>query len=109
MAASVKVPTYKALQWPMLKAIEALGGSGTSHEIDAKVAEIAGLSEEQLAVLHGEGPVTEVNYRLAWARTYLKAAAERPSSCVNRLQGMAPPPVPHLLSLRRPAPPTPRW
>lgn len=29
-------------------------------------------SEEQQAVLHGGGPQTEIEYRLAWARTYLK-------------------------------------
>jgi restriction system protein len=30
------------------------------------------LTEEQQAVLHGDGPTTEIEYRLAWARTYLK-------------------------------------
>lgn len=31
-----------------------------------------GFSDEQLAVLHNEGPRTELEYRLAWTRTYLK-------------------------------------
>jgi len=31
-----------------------------------------GFSEAQQAVLHNEGPETEIAYRLAWARTYLK-------------------------------------
>jgi restriction system protein len=30
------------------------------------------LSEEVLAVPHGDGPTSEVEYRLAWTRTYLK-------------------------------------
>jgi restriction system protein len=59
--------------WPTLQAIQALGGSGSIHEIDEKVAEVVGFSEEQQAVLHKDGPQTEIEYRLAWARTYLKA------------------------------------
>jgi restriction system protein len=74
MPGTTSVPSYKALHWPTLVALKVLGGSGTIGEIESKVAEIAGLADEQLAALHGEGPDTEVNYRLAWARTYLKAA-----------------------------------
>jgi len=46
----------------------------TIEEIDGKVAELAGLSDEQLEVLHNpdKGSQTEVEYRLAWTRTYLK-------------------------------------
>jgi len=50
----------------------AIGGSGTIQEIDAKVADLASLSDEQLSVLHGAGPATEFAYRNAWARSYLK-------------------------------------
>lgn len=31
-----------------------------------------GFSQEQLAVLHNDGPRSEIEYRLAWARSYLK-------------------------------------
>ena len=31
-----------------------------------------GLQQRAAAVLHHDGPGTEVGYRLAWARTYLK-------------------------------------
>lgn len=41
-------------------------------EIDERVIEEEGFSEDQLAVLHKEGPQSELAYRLAWARTYLK-------------------------------------
>ena len=58
MAPPTNVPSYKAFHWPTLKAVEALGGSGTIREIDGKVAEVAGLSDDQLAVLHGDGPDT---------------------------------------------------
>ncbi len=59
---------------PVIQALKALGGSGTVEEIDNKVAEIANLSDEQLEMLHNadKGTQTEVEYRLAWARTYLK-------------------------------------
>lgn len=66
------VPPYHFLMWPTVQALRALGNSGSNQEINDKVAEIAGLTEEQLQTLHGDGPMTEVNYRLHWARTYLK-------------------------------------
>lgn len=58
--------------WPTLKAVEAAGGSGRIVEIDEKAVELKSFSEEQQAVLHGVGPRTEIEYRLAWARTHLK-------------------------------------
>ena len=58
--------------WPTLRAIDALGGSGNIHEIFERVVELERYPDEQLAVLHRNGPETEIEYRLAWARTYLK-------------------------------------
>lgn len=71
-ASSVQLPTWKDLLWPTLEAIKDLGGSGTIQEIESKVAPLLQLTEERQSVLHKDGPDTEVNYRLAWARTYLK-------------------------------------
>ena len=70
----INVPTYDALMNPVLKALKELGGSGTIHEIDAKASELARLTDQQLEVLHNpeRGSQTEVEYRLAWTRTYLK-------------------------------------
>lgn len=69
----VKVPTYDQLMNPLLRALKELGGSGTIEEIDNKASEIAELSDAQLEILHDEkGSQTEVEYRLAWARSYLK-------------------------------------
>lgn len=68
-----KVPTYDKLLIPSLKALQALGGSGTIEEINEKVYEIANLDEETLNIPHKEdGVQSEVDYRLAWARTYLR-------------------------------------
>jgi len=68
------VPTYDQLMNPTLKALHDLGGSGTVEEIYGKVVEITGLMDTQLEILHApeRGTQTEVEYRLAWARTYLK-------------------------------------
>ena len=68
------IPTYDAFMNPVVQALRALGGSGNIEEINNKVAEIINLSDEQLEILHApdKSAQTEVEYRLAWARTYLK-------------------------------------
>lgn len=68
------LPTFDQLMNPLLNALRSLGGSGSIEEIYAKTVEIAGLSEDVLSQLHDpeKGSQTEVGYRLAWARTYLK-------------------------------------
>jgi restriction system protein len=70
----VNMPRYNTFMNPVIQALKELGGSGTIEEINAKVAEIVGLSDEQLEILHNpdKGGQTEFEYRLAWARTYLK-------------------------------------
>jgi restriction system protein len=60
------------MHWPTLQAAIALGGSASIAELDAAVIEREQFSAEQQDVLHGDGPQTEIQYRLAWARTYLK-------------------------------------
>ncbi len=67
------IPTYDQLIMPTLKALIELGGSGSIEEINEKVYEIAHLPEEILEIPHNDTSVqSEVDYRLAWARTYLK-------------------------------------
>jgi len=70
----VQVPTFDTFMNPVIQALKSLGGSGTIEEINDKASEIAGLSDEQLEVLHKpeKGGQTELEYRLAWTRTYLK-------------------------------------
>jgi restriction system protein len=69
-----QVPTYDQLMNPTLQALKSLGGSGTIEEIYNKVTELVGLTNKQLEVLHDpeRGGQTEIEYRLAWSRTYLK-------------------------------------
>jgi len=73
MKKNVKVPKFYEMMKPLLRAMKLLGGSGTIEEIDNKTIEFMGLSDEILAILHTEnGNQSEVEYRLAWTRTYLK-------------------------------------
>jgi restriction system protein len=59
--------------WPCLQATRELGGSATGREMNERAMELAGLSEAQQAIPHGtESRMSEVEYRLNWARTYLK-------------------------------------
>lgn len=70
---NINLPTFDELFIPTLKALVELGGSGTIEEINTKVYEIANISDDILQVPHGEeGTNSEVDYRLAWSRTYLK-------------------------------------
>jgi restriction endonuclease Mrr len=64
------VPSYKDLLWPTLRAVREIGDSGTIEEIVEKVIELEGFSEDQQAVPHGDGPTSEIEYRLAWAHLY---------------------------------------
>ncbi|TAL45727.1 MAG: restriction endonuclease, partial [Methylovulum sp.] len=67
------LPTFDELIVPTVKALQELGGSGSIEEINNKVYVIAEVSDDILQTPHGEeGAVSEVDYRLAWSRTYLK-------------------------------------
>ena len=66
------IPPRQELLWSTLLAVRNLGGSASIEEIVEEVPRQQRFSEEQQAVLHGDGPMTEIQYRLAWARTYLK-------------------------------------
>jgi restriction system protein len=68
----VTLPTRHDLLWPTLAALKELGGSGTVDEILCKIVELEAFTEEQQSVPHGDGPTSEIAYRAAWARTYLK-------------------------------------
>ena len=57
---------------PPFGQLSELGGSASISEITETVILREGFSEAQQSVLHHDGPETEIGYRLAWARTYLK-------------------------------------
>ncbi len=71
--ATNKIPSYDKMMLPTLEALKQLGGSGSLKEINETVYKIANYDEDILEILHNDdGFETEVEYRLAWARTYLK-------------------------------------
>ncbi len=64
---------YYELMWPALQALKELGGSATVRGMYERVVEDEGFTEEQQAVAHKDGRMSEIDYRLHWARSHLKA------------------------------------
>lgn len=64
-------PSIQSFFIPTLKALDALGGSGSNEEIYRQVLSIMQLSTDVIDVMHNF-TMTEVEYRMFWARTYLK-------------------------------------
>ncbi len=67
-------PDLAGMMLVTVEALKAMGGSATIQELDEKVAELEGVSEEEqsfmMAGTNSNQP--RLNYYLAWARTYLK-------------------------------------
>lgn len=72
MRNSLEVPAYNDMMCELFQAMKELGGSGTIREIDDKTIEILDLAPEVQEIMHGNSSKTEVEYRLAWTRTYMK-------------------------------------
>ena len=70
----MKMPTFDQLMLPTLKALESLGGSGSIEEIANAVIQALNLPDVITSQAHNpeKSSETELEYRLAWARTYLK-------------------------------------
>ena len=68
----VALPKHSDLMWPTLRALKDLGGSASIHELDDRVASDLKLTEQQLEVLHRDGPQTVFANQCGWARTYLR-------------------------------------
>lgn len=64
-------PQVRFFYEPTLRALNELGGSGSNEEIYNRVVAITNLTNDVLDAMHNF-TMTEVEYRLAWARTYLK-------------------------------------
>lgn len=72
----MEIPAYDQLMLPLFAALKDLGDSASIAEIDEYVGEHSGLPSELLDLPHNaeKSNQTEFQYRLAWARTYLKKA-----------------------------------
>jgi restriction system protein len=69
-----QVPAYDRLMKPVVEALRQLGGSGSIGEIATTVIDNMKLPPDVTEILHDPetDSITEIEYRLAWARTYLK-------------------------------------
>lgn len=72
MSNNVEVPPYHTFFGPVIQALKDLGGSASNQEIYEKVTENLNVSDDILDILHNDGPMTKVEYRLRWTQTYLK-------------------------------------
>jgi restriction system protein len=68
----MSVPRSADLFNPLLAAIKRLGGSASISELDEEVTKNLNLTGEEIAQRH-DNRYTELQYRLAWTRSYLKA------------------------------------
>lgn len=66
------IATAGELMWPVLRALEGLGGSASIGELDDRVATDMDICEADLDIVHGDGTQSEFAYRCAWARTHLR-------------------------------------
>ena len=67
-----RVPKYSELFNPVLSALHELGGSASIEELTEQVIQDMRLPQEVVELPHGTGGRSQLEYRLAWARTYLK-------------------------------------
>lgn len=68
----MKVPREYELCGPTVQALRSLGGAGSIQDIAQAVINQMRLPEELVWQTHGNTGQTELEYRLAWARTVLK-------------------------------------
>lgn len=72
MPSKQEIPRFYELLNPTLAALHRLGGSASIQELVDEIISSLELPEQVTETLHKDGPVTEVQYRAGWARTYLK-------------------------------------
>jgi len=66
------IPKFDELFNPLLATIKNLGGSASISELEEGVLKYLSLTDKEITEPHTETQ-TKLQYRLAWARTYLKA------------------------------------
>lgn len=67
-----EVPTFDKLINPTLRALHEIGGSGSIQEIVDRIIADLKIPPDVAEISHGKGSSTELEYRAAWARNYLK-------------------------------------
>ncbi len=68
-----EVPGFEEMLKPVLLALQNKGGKANIADLDKEAITIMNLSDEVVQIMHKKyGKQSEVSYRMAWARTYLK-------------------------------------
>ena len=67
-----ELPKHDALFWPVVSALRLLDGSADNEQLVEKVIELLGLPDHLTAIPHKSGPQTEIGYRIAWVKSWLK-------------------------------------
>ena len=67
-----ELPKHDALFWPVVSAFRQLDGSADNNQLVEKVIEILGLPDSLTAIPHKSGPQSEIGYRIAWVKSWLK-------------------------------------
>jgi len=75
----VEIPSAFSFAWDTVEVLRDLGGSASIEEMNEAVVKLRGLTEEQQAVPHSRGNRSEIEYRLAWARTLDKELGLSPA------------------------------
>ena len=68
------MPSVADLYWPVLEVLRNRGGSASNRELSEHVPRYLELPDDVVDMPRGDGPRTELDCRLSWARTYLKKA-----------------------------------
>jgi restriction system protein len=67
-----ELPKHDDLFWPVIRAFWKLDGSADNDRLVETVIEILGLPDELTALPHKSGPQSEIGYRIAWVKSWLK-------------------------------------
>ena len=71
---NVTLPKYDDLMFPTLQVIQALGGSASIEEIQEKLIETQGFTEDQMSVTYAKSGAVVLPDRMSWARSFLRLA-----------------------------------
>lgn len=66
------LPKHDELFWPVVRALRHLDGSADNEQLVEKVSELLEIDDELTAIPHKAGPQTEIGYRIAWVKSWLK-------------------------------------
>ncbi len=70
---SKNVPRFEQTIKPVLMALQNKGGTASIDELDEATIKVMNLPKEITQIMHkGSNKQSEISYRMAWARTYLK-------------------------------------